>query len=46
MKRIEDELEVLSLDAPGAAAYKNSRVSSAFDQQTLSLFTGVKTWAK
>ncbi len=44
---IESDLDTLSIDCSGADAYRSSRVSGAFDQQTLSLFSkDIKTWAK
>lgn len=46
VKEIESELPILEDDCTGAAIYKASRVSEAFDQQTLKLFGGIKTWAK
>jgi hypothetical protein len=46
VKGIERELPVLADDAPGAEVYKASKVSHAFDSQTLELFSGCKTWAK
>lgn len=47
VRSIESELETLSLDCSGPDAYRSSKVSSAFDQQTLSLFSkDIKTWAK
>jgi hypothetical protein len=47
VRSIEAELETLSIDCSGADAYRSSKVSSAFDQQTLSLFSkDIKTWAK
>ena len=47
VRSIESELEPLSLECSGPDAYRSSKVSSAFDQQTLSLFSkDIKTWAK
>lgn len=46
VRQIESELEPLPMSCTGADVYKQSRVSEAFDQQTLDLFQGVKTWAK
>jgi hypothetical protein len=50
VKSIEDELEVLPMDAPGSAVYAQTKLASAFTQQTLDLFQGngkgLKTWAK
>ena len=46
VKEIEDELPVLPDDCSGADAYKASKVAGAFNPEQLSLFTGVKVWAK
>jgi len=46
VKEIEAELDALPIDCAGSDVYKQSKVSDAFDQQTLDLFQGVKTWAK
>jgi hypothetical protein len=47
VRSIESELETLSIDCSGSDAYRSSKVSGAFDQQTLSLFSkDIKTWAK
>ena len=46
VRQIEGELTVLPDNASGADVYKGSRVAEAFDKETLSLFSGVKTWAK
>lgn len=46
VRSIEEELPVLADDCPGAEVYKASKVSDAFEQQQLSLFSGIKTWAK
>ena len=46
VKQIESELDVLPLNCTGSDVYRQSKVSSAFDQQTLALFGGVKVWAK
>ena len=50
VRSIEDELEVLPMDAPGSAVYAQTKLASAFTQQTLDLFQGngkgLKTWAK
>lgn len=47
VRSIESELETLSLDCSGADAYRSSKVSRAFDQQTLSLFSkDIKPWCK
>jgi hypothetical protein len=37
---------VLTDDCTGADAYKASKVADAFNPEQLSLFTGVKVWAK
>lgn len=46
VRRIEEELPVLDIDASGAQVYAASKVSHAFDADTLSMFSGVKRWAK
>jgi hypothetical protein len=46
VKEVEDELPVLPDDCTGADAYKASKVADAFNPEQLSLFTGVKVWAK
>jgi hypothetical protein len=46
VKEIEDELPVLPDDCSGADAYKASKVAKAFNPEQLSIFTGVKVWAK
>ena len=46
VKEIEAELPILSDSCSGKEAYSASRVSEAFDQQTLDMFSGVKVWAK
>lgn len=46
VKRIESELPILSNTASGNSIYKASKVAEAFDSQQLSMFSGVKTWAK
>ena len=46
VKSIEAELPVLADNASGKAVYKASRVSEAFDQEQLSIFGGIKVWAK
>lgn len=44
VKSIEDELPALPITCSGGDAYKASKVSAAFDQQTLDLFKGIKPW--
>lgn len=46
VKEVEDELPILPDDCTGDAVYKASKVSEAFNTEQLSLFTGVKVWAK
>lgn len=46
VKQIESELPILGDSATGAAAYKASRVSEAFEPEQLSIFSGIKVWAK
>jgi hypothetical protein len=46
VKQVESELPILGDNATGAAAYKASRVSEAFDPEQLNMFSGVKVWAK
>lgn len=46
VKQIETELPVLEDDARGEEVYKASRVAEAFDPEQLSIFSGVKVWAK
>ena len=46
VKEVENELPVLPDDCTGADAYKASKVADAFNPEQLSLFTGVKVWAK
>jgi hypothetical protein len=46
VKRIESELEILPITCNGAEVYKSSKVSSAFDKETLDLFSQTKVWAK
>ena len=46
VKEVEDELPILPDDCSGADAYKASKVADAFNPEQLSLFTGVKVWAK
>lgn len=46
VREIEAELPILGDRATGAAVYKASKVSDAFDQPTLDMFGGVKVWAK
>jgi len=46
VKQIEDDLPVLRDSASGAEAYKASKLGNAFSDDTLSLFSGIKRWAK
>jgi hypothetical protein len=46
VRSIEDELPILSDSVTGAQAYAAAKVHSAFTQETLNLFGGIKTWAK
>lgn len=46
VKKIEMELPILGDKAPGKDVYKASRVSEAFEPEQLSIFSGVKVWAK
>lgn len=46
VRQLEDELPILADDAPGAEAYRASRVSEAFDKKDLALFSHLKVWAK
>lgn len=46
VKEVENELPILPDDCSGADAYKGSKVADAFNPEQLSLFTGVKVWAK
>lgn len=46
VRQIESELPILGDDCTGAQVYAASKVSSAFSAEQLSLFSGVKVWAK
>ena len=46
VERIEDDLPALSDDCSGAQVWAASRVADAFDSSQLSMFRGVKVWAK
>jgi len=46
VKEIESELPILADSASGAQVYAASKVSNAFTDETLDLFSGIKTWAK
>lgn len=46
VRELEDELPVLPDDVTGAEVYRASRVSEAFDAETLDLFKGLRRWAK
>ncbi len=46
VKRIEAELPILEDSAKGEDVYKASKVSEAFQPEQLSIFSGVKVWAK
>jgi hypothetical protein len=46
VKEVEDELPILPDNCTGEAVYKASKVADAFNTEQLSLFTGVKVWAK
>lgn len=43
---VEDELPVLADDCTIPEVYNATKISRAFDQQTLAMFDGVKVWAK
>ena len=46
VKRIEAELPILDDSAKGEDVYKASKVAEAFEPEQLSIFSGVKVWAK
>lgn len=46
IRSVEDDLPYLPDACTGPQAYHASKVSSAFDQQTLNLFSGIKVWKK
>jgi hypothetical protein len=46
VREVEEELPVLPDNASGAEVYRASRVSEAFDAETLDMFKGLKRWAK
>lgn len=46
VRQIESELEILPPDAPGREPYRVSKVSQAFDTQTIDMFRGLKPWTK
>lgn len=46
VKRIETEIPILEDHAKGEDVYKASKVSEAFEPEQLSIFSGVKVWAK
>lgn len=46
VRQIEDELPALDIGASGSEVYAASKVSQAFDADTLAMFAGVKRWAK
>lgn len=46
IREIENELPILPDNCTGEQAFRASRVTEAFDQGTLKLFGGMKTWAK
>jgi len=46
VERIEDELPILADNCTGADVWKASRVAEAFEQEQLSMFSGMKVWAK
>lgn len=46
VKRIEEEIPVLTDDSEGNEVYSASRVGEAFDAEQLSIFQGIKPWAK
>ena len=46
VERIEDDLPVLGDKCTGAEVWKASRVGDAFEPSQLSLFSGMKVWAK
>lgn len=46
VQEIEDQLPILEDNCKGEEIYKASKVSQAFKQETLGLFSGMKVWAK
>lgn len=46
IRRVEDELPILSDDVSGAEVWAASKVSGAFDASQLSMFSGLKPWRK
>jgi hypothetical protein len=46
VRQIESDLPLLPDNVSGKRVYAASKVSGAFEQSTLDLFQGVKTWAK
>jgi len=46
VKQIEDELPILPDDVSQATVYQASKLGNAFSDDTLSLFSGIKRWAK
>lgn len=46
VKSIEEELPILEDNCKGKDVYKASKVSIAFSSEQLSLFKGIKVWAK
>jgi hypothetical protein len=46
VRQIEDELPILRDDASGKDAYAATKLSKAFDSETIQAFAGLKVWAK
>lgn len=46
VERIEDELPILADNCTGSQVWAASRVSEAFEPEQLSIFSGIKVWAK
>ncbi len=46
VRRLEEELPILAPNASASECFRASRAGRAFDPETLSIFAGVKTWAK
>jgi len=46
IRRVEGEIPLLPDNCSGEAVYAASRVGKSFDNETLSMFQGIKTWAK
>ena len=46
IREVENELPILADTSSNAAAYAATKLSKAFNTETLNLFSGVKVWAK